>query len=383
MFWIDGILFLIFAANALYILIYAMASLFRPNPKAAEATTCKRMAVLVPAYKEDKVIGECVQSLLNQDYPAEKCTIAVISDHMDEATNKKLAELPIELIVATYENSTKSKALNLAMSQLPDHDIALVFDADNTVDPDFLKRINQAFVDPKVNIVQAHRTAKNLNTNLAYLDAASEEINNSIFRQGHVNLGLSASFIGSGMAFDYLLFKDSMSRIKAVGGFDRDLMLSLLKKGHHVGYLPDAYVHDEKVQSSQTFSNQRKRWLSAQFHYVGVYFKDFFPALFKGNWDFCDMYVQQLVLPRVILVGFAFLLALAASFIGPIGALKWWIVFGAIALALLISIPKRFYTPRLFAALVALPETFFRMFLNFFKLKGANKKFIHTPHGTK
>jgi cellulose synthase/poly-beta-1,6-N-acetylglucosamine synthase-like glycosyltransferase len=383
MYWIDGILFLIFAANALYILIYAMASLFRSHLKAAEATTFKRMAVLVPAYKEDKVIGECVQSLINQDYPAEKFTIVVISDHMEEATNQQLAELPIRLVVATYENSTKSKALNLAMSQLSDYDIAVVFDADNTVDPDFLKRINHVFVDPTVHIVQAHRTAKNLNTNLAYLDAASEEINNSIFRQGHVNLGLSASFIGSGMAFDYLLFKDGMSRIKAVGGFDRDLMLSLLKKGHHVGYLPDAYVYDEKVQSSQTFSNQRKRWLSAQFHYVGVYFKDFFPALFKGNWDFCDMYVQQLVLPRVILVGFAFLLALAASLIGPIGALKWWAVFGAVALALLISIPKRFYTTRLFAALVALPETFFRMFLNFFKLKGANKKFIHTPHGTK
>jgi len=269
------------------------------------------------------------------------------------------------------------------MSQLPAHDIAVVFDADNTVDPDFLKRINQAFADPKVEIVQAHRTAKNLNTNLAYLDAASEEINNSIFRQGHVNLGLSASFIGSGMAFDYHLFKNAMSRIKSVGGFDRDLMLALLKKGHHVGYLPDAFVFDEKVQSSKTFSNQRKRWLSAQFHYVGVYFKDFFPALLKGNWDFCDMYVQQLVLPRVILVGFAFFLALAASLIGPIGALKWWIVFAAVAFSLLISIPKRFMTPRLLAALIALPETFFRMFLNFFKLKGANKKFIHTPHGTK
>jgi hypothetical protein len=36
---------------------------------------------------------------------------------------------------------------------------------------------------------------------------------------------------------------------------------------------------------------------------------------------------------------------------------------------------------RMLVAFVRLPEIFFYMFLNLFRLRGANKKFIHTEHG--
>ena len=234
---------------------------------------------------------------------------------------------------------------------------------------------------PDIQVVQAHRTAKNLNNNLAYLDAVSEEINNSIFRQGHSNVGLSASFIGSGMAFDYALFKKEMCQIDAIGGFDRHLMLTLLKQGVFVHYLPDVFVYDEKVHNAKTFSNQRKRWLSAQIHYVGVYIKDLPKAIVEGNFDFVDMYVQQLVLPRVLLAGLAFFISIFMTFMNPTLSIKWWILTAFVSLALTISIPKRFFTFRLLSAILVLPETFLRMFVNLFRLKGANKSFIHTPHG--
>ena len=48
----------------------------------------------------------------------------------------------------------------------------------------FLKKINAAFAHGYV-AVQGHRTAKNMNTSWAILDAVSEEINNNIFRKGH------------------------------------------------------------------------------------------------------------------------------------------------------------------------------------------------------
>lgn len=63
---------------------------------------------------------------------------------------------------------------------------------------------------------------------MAYLDAISEEINNSIFRLGHVNLGMSAALIGSGMAFEYSLFYKAMMSNTSVGGFDRVLEMKLL-----------------------------------------------------------------------------------------------------------------------------------------------------------
>jgi len=56
-------------------------------------------------------------------------------------------------------------------------------DADNVTVPEFLSCINRAF-DSGVRSIQAHRTGKNLNTDISILDSASEEINNGFFRSG-------------------------------------------------------------------------------------------------------------------------------------------------------------------------------------------------------
>lgn len=87
-------------------------------------------------------------------------------------------------------------------------------------------------------------------------------------------MGLSAALIGSGMAFNYTLFKEIMLSINAVGGFDRALELSLIKEGEKIYYLQDVDVLDEKVQSHANFSDQRRRWLSAQLHYLVEFIAD-------------------------------------------------------------------------------------------------------------
>jgi len=71
---------------------------------------------------------------------------------------------------------------------------------------DFLTKINAAF-EKNSFAVQGHRAAKNMNTSLAILDAASEEINNHIFRKGHRAVGLSSAIKGSGMDFRYSFLK--------------------------------------------------------------------------------------------------------------------------------------------------------------------------------
>ena len=91
-----------------------------------------------------------------------------------------MKKLPIKVIEVSFENSTKSKALNEAMRRLEkNYDYAIILDADNLMEPEFLKKMNNAF-NSGYQAVQGHRKAKNLNTNYAILDAASEEINNNI-----------------------------------------------------------------------------------------------------------------------------------------------------------------------------------------------------------
>lgn len=77
------------------------------------------------------------------------------------------------------------------------YDIVVVMDADNITTSNFLSEMNRAY-DFGLPAIQARRTGKNLNTDVAMLDAVSEEINNGIFRSGHNAVGLSASLSGSG-----------------------------------------------------------------------------------------------------------------------------------------------------------------------------------------
>ncbi len=292
-------------------LVYSIASRRHSSPLLPKALVRKRFAILIPAYREDAVVYECVHSCLEQDYPSHCFDVVVISDCMQPATNAFLASLPIRLVEVRFEQSTKSKALNAGMAAIGnDYDIALVLDADNVIPYNYLNDINDLFANPEVEVAQTHRVAKNLNSDMALLDAISEEINNSIFRLGHVKLGLSAALIGSGMAFRYDLFRDTMAQIKAVGGFDRELELTLLYLGKRFHYLPETYVFDEKIQNTGDFSRQRRRWLSAQWHYGRIFFSYFGKAVISRNWDFCDKFFQQLSIPRLLLLGFTFLLSI-------------------------------------------------------------------------
>jgi len=205
-------------------------------------------------------------------------------------------------------------------------------------------------------------------------------------------LGFSSALIGSGMAFNYRMFKKRMLEIKAVGGFDKELELTLLRDGKKIEFLEDALVYDEKVQKVEVFENQRKRWLSAQFVYFGrFFFLGLQHLIFKGNVDFFDKVSQMISPPRVLLIGFTGIIAalsLIISILFPENTILyypffyWLIVFIIVVLAFILSIPAQFYNKQTLAALLTLPKAFWSMFASLFKLKGANKKFIHTQHGT-
>lgn len=380
---LDWILYGIFALNVIYLLIFSLASFFPKRYQLPSAIEYKRFAILIAAYREDAVIFNTVEACLQQDYPGTKYDVVVISDHMNSQTNKKLAELPLILLVVDFKKSTNTKSIKAALEYLDydAYDVVLIIDADNIIKPSYLSDLNNAFADPDVKVVQTHRVAKNLNTNMAYLDAISEEINNSIFRLGHVNLGMSAALIGSGMAFQYSLFYSAMMFNNSVGGFDRVLEMKLLYKRVFFHYLPDTYVWDEKIQKMGGFYLQRRRWLSAQYYSLIEFVSHLYPAVRDRKWNFCDKLYQQASLSRVLLLGFTFIIAVILSILSPYLSYKWWGLLFLLLLALLFAIPRKYFTFRLLKALLLVPYSFWLMFINLFRLREANKKFIHTSHG--
>lgn len=376
----DSILFILLATTVLYLFIFALFSVRRRYLDFRPARKNRRIAVLYPAYKEDKVIEASVTSFLGQEYPKDLYDVVVISDKMQDETNRRLAELPIRLLKVDFENSSKARALNFAMDQLKGsgYEIVVILDADNTVNPDFLQWINRVY-EGGIKAIQAHRVAKNLNTDTAVLDAVSEEINNSIFRKGHVQLGFSSALIGSGMAFDYKWFEENIKKVSSAGE-DKEIEVLLLKQGIYIEYLDEVLVYDEKTQKEGNFYNQRRRWLAAQFGSLGSTLKDLPGALFGGNRDYADKILQWLMLPRIVVLGLTGLLAVAVTLLDWQLGLKWWGLLLLLLFALCLAIPDYLVDKKFNRAMRKIPLLGIMMVLNFFRLRGANKKFIHTDH---
>ncbi|MCF8381284.1 MAG: glycosyltransferase [Bacteroidales bacterium] len=374
---------------ALYFLIFALASHFYKEKSKVKIEKKSKVAILIPAYKEDNVILDSAISAMQQISKNAELKVWVIADSLKPDTIDKIRNSGAGIIEVSFDKSTKAKSINYALNNLPaNFDYSLILDADNIMQSGFVDRLIER-LNTGYRIVQGHRTAKNSNTGFAFLDGLSEEVNNNIFRKGHRVLGLSASLIGSGFICEFQLFKDLMKKVDAVGGFDKELELLLLKDKITIGYAQDAIVFDEKIQQADAFMNQRRRWLSAQFIFFGRNIGKGLPELFlKGNFDYFDKLIQFVIPPRIITLGLSFTIAflyhaflLFSGFENASSLYFLWTgLFLVSSLAVLISIPSKKYNLSMLKSAISLPNGFLLTLIALLKLKGANNQFIHTQH---
>ena len=379
------VLWFIIAGSVIYVVFFAIISLFYEKEDriaihaAALSDRLNKFLILYPAYKEDKVIINAVTQFLQQKYPKELYAVIVISDHMQPETNEQLSKLPITLLQPKFEKSSKAKAMQFAIDNVKDEfDNVIILDADNVVRPEFLSQLN--VLCSVYDAIQSHRCAKNANNDVAVLDGASEEINNTIFRKAHNRLGLSSALIGSGMCFKYELFKENVFKLTTAGE-DREMEALLLHQGVFIKYAPDIHVFDEKVSNQENFQRQRMRWMTAQVQSLISQLPMVPKALLHGNINYVDKTIQQALIPRsiliVLLAGMSILMTVTINE----WCEKWWILFVLLAIALFIALPSQLRF-RSLAKVFAIPGLVLRMTKNILHLDRKNTDFIHTEHTT-
>jgi len=328
---LDWVLFAFTAGTVLYLGIFAIASLFGRRNEIQKAKKQNRIAVLIPSYKQDDVIEQTVISILSQAYPQRMFDVTVISDHQDEMTNMRLAQYPITLLTPNFAESTKAKSLQYAILNLPEfklYDIVLVLDGDNIVEQDFLQNVNNAFENAATRAIQLHKISKNRDTTAARLDAIFEEINNAIFRKGHINLGISSALAGSGTAYDFAWFKTNVMKAKTAGE-DKELEALLLRQEIFIDYFDNIYVYGEKKRTTTKLNEQRGRWAIQQFQNF-IRNAKFLPgAIFRKQYDLADKIIQWMLIPRTLMVGIIILMSIILPFIYLTMALKWWFLGSA------------------------------------------------------
>ena len=378
--------FIYLAISITYLLVIALAGRFGKLPSYTFNAYKKKIAVIIPSYKEDAVIIDTALKASQHNYPKDRYTVLVVADKLQPETVMQLRQVPVQVLEADV--NMKSRSVHAALHYLDENnfDIAVILDADNIMGDGCLEKINDAFMRG-CEAVQCHRTAKNQQTAVALLDAISEEININLFRRGPVVMGISAAPVGSGMAFTFPLLKQifSVEQILTNPGEDREIDMQLMKQGIFMHYIDDAYVYDEKVSNAGVFEKQRVRWLEAQLNHI----KRFFDADMKNvpkTIVYYAKFFHNLLLPRLLLImvlGLLFILLTVQwlfSFNMLMPAPAWWLqLIIMYAVVLILSVPARFYSVNTLKAVSQVPVLMISMMKALLKMKTGRKEFIHTP----
>ena len=338
----DLIIFILVALTVLYLGIFAFTSMFARHTETPKAKNQNRFIVLIPSHKSGKSVELTVNSILGQTYPQRLFDVTVIADHEDEITMFHLAQMPVTLLTPNYAKSSRTKSLQLAINNLPQfkiYDAVIILDAGDVVEPEFLEQMNDAYESAGTKAIQAHKLSFNRDTVSARLSAIFEEINNSIFRRGHISVGLSAAMASSGMVFNFEWFKQQILTAK-INWADKELEALLIRHHIYIDYFDKIVVYGEKVRQAEEFNRQHRNWIIKQWRAV-LYNLHYLPkAIIQKHYDMIDKLLQWIILPRMVMMAIILFMCIIMPFIYFTLAVKWWALFAIVLFIFAMATPN-------------------------------------------
>lgn len=342
LYYSDLFFFIFVCLTVMYMGLFAMASMFSHHQDVPKTRIENRFIIFIPAYKNGHSAEQTVRSILGQTYPQRLFDVTVIADQLDEMSNFRLAQQPITLLTPNFTKSSRAKSLQLAINNLPQfklYDIAVVLNPGNIVEPEFLSQLNEAYEAAGTKAIQCHMLSQNRDTVSARLSAIFEEINNSIFRRGHVTLGLSAAAASSAMAFDFNWFKANIMTTNTSWD-DKELESRLLRQHIFVDYFDDIMVFSEKTRNAEDFNRQRGRWLLSHLSTIVRNIRYLPGAIIRRHYDLADKIIQWMLLPRMIMMAIIIFMGVIMPFIYFSLALKWWALFAIVLFIFALATPN-------------------------------------------
>lgn len=222
-------------------------------------------SLIVPMKNEEKVAGRILRSLMKIDYPSDRYEVIVVEDcSVDETWNvcKQFETKYPKRIRCFHRNFSKGKpsALNYGL-KFARGEIIGVFDADNLVKPDVLRRTAKYFENQEVAAVQGLLSSinpeENMVTKLIHYETVLQY---HALLSGKDKLGLFVHFSGT------CLFIRRKVLVE-VGGWrdeelseDLELSARLAEKGHFVKFASDIQSWIEVPSSFGQLLKQRVRW---------------------------------------------------------------------------------------------------------------------------
>lgn len=263
----------------LYYFVLAFFGLFRA-PKKITAPPSKRFAVLVAAHNEEAVIGQLVDNFNIMDYPRQLFDVYVIADNCNDKT-AAVARNAGAIVLERFDPGNRGKGFAMEwgferiFARDVHYDAFAVFDADNLVDPQFLRVMNHHLINGEL-VIQGYLDAKNpTDTWVAGTFAICFWVVDHIWHLAKYNIGLSSCLGGTGMVISTELLKRHGWGATCLTE-DLEFTMKCLLEGIPTSWAHDAVVYDEKPLTFMQSWNQRKRWAQGHFDVASR----FIPRLF-------------------------------------------------------------------------------------------------------
>jgi cellulose synthase/poly-beta-1,6-N-acetylglucosamine synthase-like glycosyltransferase len=223
--------------------------------------------VLVPVFREARIVGRLVENLGRLDYPAEKLEIIILVEEEDDETRDAIAvsDPPDNFIVVTVPKGapqTKPRACNVGL-EVARGEYLVIYDAEDAPEADQLKKTVIAFARSNAETVV-------MQASLNYFNA-------------HENVLTRLFALEYSYWFDYMLagldVRDlpiplggtsnhfRTSALRELGGWDpynvtedADLGIRASALGYRVGVV-DSTTMEEATSRVGVFIGQRSRWI--------------------------------------------------------------------------------------------------------------------------
>ena len=279
-----------------------------------------RVAVLIPAYNEEKVIERTIQGALDSDYS--NLQVIVIDDGSKDRTLEvarqgfRREEAAGRVLIVSKPNGGKAEALNFGLEHIGDAELFVGIDADTIIAPDAISRMVPHFLNPKVAAVAGNAKVGN-RVNLWTRWQALEYITSQNFERRALNTMGAVSVVPGAIG------AWRVEPVRAAGGFhvdtvaeDADLTMALLRNGYRVEYEDLALAFTEAPTNARSLMRQRFRWSF---------------GILQAVWKHRDVFARKgvlgwIALPNILI--FQILLPLVSPFIDLmfVGGALWYAV---------------------------------------------------------
>ncbi len=291
-------IFVLFFCCYFYQTVYIVVRLIKKMP-VYKADRLHRFAVVIAARNESLVLGELIKSIRAQNYPKDKIDVYVVADNCTDDT----ADVARAFKATVFERSDgkhvgKGYALDYALKHIHNmrgigsYDGYFVFDADNVLDENYVKEMNNVF-GAGYRVVTSYRNSKNFGYNWIsagyglwflreskYLNGARMICNTSCAISGTGFL-VSSEILGRDGGWKYHLLTEDIE-------FSVDKVLGR----EVIGYCEKAFIYDEQPVRFKSSWDQRMRWTKGFYQVIRRYGARLIKGCFTGRKFQCfDMFM--------------------------------------------------------------------------------------------